>query len=167
MIKINFTAEDQKALHYERYHHKHPRVRQKMEALYFKSLGYSHKEIIKLVGISKPTFVSYLKDYKEGGIEKLKILTFHKPEGELTQYKDLLADYFKENPPKTLLEATEKIKELTGIERSRERVRKFLINTLGLRCRRVGVIPSKADPVVQDKFLKEELEPRLEEAKKK
>jgi hypothetical protein len=29
------------------------------------------------------------------------------------------------------------------------------------------VIPSKADPDVQDKFLKEELEPRLEEAKKK
>ena len=167
MIKINFTAEEIDALHYERVHHTHPRVRQKMEALYFKSLGYAHKEIIKLVRISEPTFVSYLKDYQKGGIEQLKVLTFNKPESELKKHKDLLNDYFTENPPKTLLEASAKITELTGISRSKEQVRQFLLTTLNFRCRRVGVIPSKADPAVQEKFLKEKLESRLEEAKKK
>ncbi len=167
MIKINFTVEEIDALYYERIHHTHPRVRQKMEVLYFKSLGCSHKDIIKIARISEPTLVSYLKDYQKGGIEQLKVLTFNKPESELKKHKDLLNDYFTENPPKTLLEASAKITELTGIIRSKEQVRQFLLTKLNFRCRRVGVIPSKANPAVQEKFLNEKLEPCLEEAKKK
>ena len=41
---------------------------------------------------------------------------------------------------------------------------KFL-NALGMAPRRVGTIPSKADPEKQEHFLINELEPRLEEAK--
>ena len=41
---------------------------------------------------------------------------------------------------------------------------KFL-NALGMAPRRVGTIPSKADPDAQERFRINELEPRLEEAK--
>jgi hypothetical protein len=34
MIQLKFTAEDIAALHYERFHHPHPRVQRKMEAVY-------------------------------------------------------------------------------------------------------------------------------------
>jgi transposase len=58
-----------------------------------------------------------------------------------------------------------KIEELTGIKRSENRVREFL-KSLGMRPRKVGMLPSKADPEEQDHFKEKELEPRLEEARK-
>ena len=41
LIKLTFSAEDIEQLHYERFHHLHPRVQRKMEALYLKSRNYS------------------------------------------------------------------------------------------------------------------------------
>ena len=45
MITIEFTEEDTQALHHERFHHPHPRVQKKMEALWLKSQELPHKEI--------------------------------------------------------------------------------------------------------------------------
>ena len=36
---------------------------------------------------------------------------------------------------------------------------------MGMRCLKVGALPAKADPAQQEKYKKEKLEPRLEEAK--
>jgi hypothetical protein len=33
MLKLDFSTQDQEALLYERYHHPHPRVQRKMEAM--------------------------------------------------------------------------------------------------------------------------------------
>ena len=52
MILIDLTTEETEALHYERYHHPHPKVQRKMEALWLKSQGLSHKQITRLTGIS-------------------------------------------------------------------------------------------------------------------
>lgn len=153
MIQITFTTEEIDKLHYERFHHPHPRVQRKMEALYLKSQKYPHKEITKLLRITEPTLLSYLRDYQAGGIGKLKELTFNRPVSELKQHQETLETYFRTYPPKTLAHATAKIAELTGIVRSREQVRHFL-KGMGMSCRRVGVIPSKADPQAQEEFLK-------------
>jgi hypothetical protein len=48
-----------------------------------------------------------------------------------------------------LAQACANIEELTGIVRSREQVRVFL-KSLGMSCRRVGVLPTKADPEAQE-----------------
>ena len=45
MIKIEFTEGAIQALNYERYHHPHPRVQRKMEALWLKSQGEPHNKI--------------------------------------------------------------------------------------------------------------------------
>lgn len=135
-----------------------------MEALYLKSQGYPHKEIAQLIRVTEPTLLSYLRDYQSGGITKLKALTFNRPQSELKQHQESLEAYFREHPPKTLAQAAAKIAELTGIVRSREQVRHFL-KSMGMSCRRVGVIPAKADPEAQEEFVKKKLEPRLEEAK--
>jgi transposase len=164
MIKLTFTADDIESLHYERFHHPHPRVQRKMEALYLKSQGYAHGEIARLLRITEPTLLSYFRDYQTGGVTKLKELSFYQPQSELKQHQETLEAYFRKNPPKTLAQAAVKIEELTGIVRSREQVRVFL-NSIGMSCRRVGVLPAKADPDKQEEFLKNELEPRLEEAK--
>lgn len=72
--------------------------------------------------------------------------------------------YFREHPPATIKEAMSKIEELTGIKRHETQVRKFL-NSIGLSRRKIGMIPAKADNEKQEAFKKEELEPRINEAK--
>jgi transposase len=158
LIQLTFTTDDIDQLHYERFHHPHPRVQQKMEALYLKSQGYSHGEIGRLLRITKPTLVRYLRDYETGGITKLKELTFYRPASELMPHRESLEAYFREHPPKALAQAAAKIKELTGIVRSREQVRVFL-KSMGMRCRRVGVLPAKADLEAQEEFLKKTSNP--------
>ena len=153
MIKLTFTPSDIEALRYERFYHPHPRVQIKMEALYLKSQGLLHKEITRLLQISEVTLVKYLREYEAGGVEQLKHLPFYRPESELKKHQQTLEEYFRDNPPKTLSQAAAKIKELTGIERSREQVRKFL-KSIGMSCRRVGVVPAKADPQAQQEFKK-------------
>ena len=153
MLKLTFTAEDIEQLHYERFHHPHPRVQRKMEALYLKSQGYPHWEIAQLIRVTEPTLLSYFRAYEADGLAKLKELTFYRPQSELNQHQESLAAYFRTHPPKTLAQATAKIEELTGIVRSREQVRQFL-KSIGMSCRRVGVLPAKANPDEQQEFLK-------------
>ncbi len=164
MIKIEFRAEEIEALNYERFHHSHPRVRVKMEAVYLKSQGLSHKEIARLTRISGNTLRRYLREYLEGGIEQLKELKFYTPKSELEAHREDLEAYFRAHPPATITEAMAKIEELTGIKRSPTQVRWFL-QSLGMKCRKVGMVPAKADVEQQEAFRNEELEPRLKEAK--
>jgi transposase len=164
MIKLEFTVADTKALEYERYHHPHPRVQRKMEAVWLKSQGLAHQEISRLTGICATTLTSYLRAYQQGGIEALKEIRFHRPQSELQVHRGTLEEYFRVHPPATIKEAMAKIEELTGVRRSEERVRVFL-KGLGMSCRKVGMIPAKADVQTQQSFKENELEPRLEEAK--
>jgi len=57
-----------------------------------------------------------------------------------------------------------KIEKLTGIKRSETQAQK-LLESIGIKHRKVGMLPSKADPDKQEEFLKKKLEPRLNEAK--
>jgi len=153
MIKIEFTEEDIQALNYERYHYPHPRVQRKMEALWLKSQGLSHKEIARLTGVSVDTLTDYLRDYKEGGLEKLKELKFYRPVSELAEHLSTIESYFRQHPPATIKEAMSKIEELTGLKRSEPQVRKFL-KSIGIKRRKVGMVPAKADVEKQEAFKK-------------
>jgi transposase len=164
MINIDFTKEEMQALNYERFHHPDPHVQCKMEALWLKSQKLSHKDICRLTGISPNTLRGYLRAYLKGCIEALKELNFYTPQSELCQHTKTIEAYFREHPPASVKEAMAKIEELTGIQRTENRVREFL-KSIGMNPRKVGAIPAKADPDEQERFLKEELEPRLEEAK--
>src|ERR1700704_5330598 len=101
MIKIEFTEADKQALNYERFHHPHPRVQQKMEALWLKSQRLPHQQIATLAGIHQNTLCGYLKEYQEGGIERLKEIKFYHPESELINHKETLEVYFQKHPPAT------------------------------------------------------------------
>ena len=164
MIQLEFTKEEQQSLYSERFHHPHPRVQKKMEALWLKSQKLPHQQICQLAGISGNTLRRYLQDYQAGGIEKLKEINFYRPQSQLEKERATLKAYFHKHPPGTINEAIEKIEELTGIRRSPTQVRKFL-KSMGMRCLKVGFIPGKAEPEVQEEYKREKLEPRLSEAK--
>jgi transposase len=165
MITIDFTPEDIAALHHERFHHPHPRVQEKMEAVYLKSQGLLHKEICRLSRISENTLRGYLRQFQEGGVERLKRLDFAVPTSDLAEHRETLEEYFRKDPPRSTGQAAADIERLTGIRRGQTQVRKFL-GGMGMKCRKLGMIPAKADAAVQRKFLDEQLWPRLRQARR-
>ena len=153
MLRIRFTPEEVSALDYERYHPPHPLVQRKMQALYFKSLGMPHKEIARCVGLGAHTIGNYIKSYADGGIEALKEIKIHRPVSALEEHAKTLEEHFRHHPVATIKEARHEIEKLTGIKRSETQVREFL-QKLGLRRRKVGMIPGKANPAVQEEHVK-------------
>jgi transposase len=164
MITIEFSEKEKQEFQHQRYYHPHPRVQIKMEALWLKSQGIKHQMITQLVGISANTLRSYLREYEEGGIERLKQVRFHRPSSELMDHAVSIEAHFREHPPASINAAISAIETLTGIRRSPTQVRLFL-KRLGMKCLKVGVFPAKANPDVQEAFRLEQLEPRIEEAK--
>jgi hypothetical protein len=48
---------------------------------------------------------SYLKEYTEGRIEKLKEIRFNRPQSDMQAYCGTIASYMKENPPSSISQA--------------------------------------------------------------
>ena len=126
MIHIEFTEEQINELKSERYHHPHPRVQRKMEALFLKSQGLTHGQVGKLVGVCQDTLREYFRQYQIGGIEALKAISFYRPKSALVAHKGTIEEEFRNNPPATMKEAASRIEELTGIRRSENRVAVYL-----------------------------------------
>lgn len=163
MLKLEFTTETIEALRYERFHHPHPRVQLKMEVLLLKSQNLPHWQICQLTGVSGNTLRAYLRAYQAGGLAQLQQLNFYQPQSALQAHSESLDAHFKEHPPVSVKQARTFIAERTGIERSPTQIRAFL-RRLGLQCRKVGMLPAKADVEQQAEFLHDQLEPRLAEA---
>jgi transposase len=144
MITIKFTEKVIDKLFEEFDKNEHNRVRKKMLAIYLKALGLQHQDIERICRISRPTLSSYLKEYKEHGIKKIKEVNFNQPKSVLMEHTVKLKKYFEAHPPISSNEAREKIKELTGIERSPTQIRKFIKN-IGMKIRKVGFVPGNSD----------------------
>ncbi len=168
MITIEFSEADIEALDHERFNHSHPKVRRKMDALYLKAKGLKHREICRLCGISKQTLVTWLKQYNDGGIERLGQLNYKGQASKLNAYREQMTAYFTTHPPTSIAEAQHAIEQQTGLTRSPTQVREFLLR-IGMKCRKVGHVPGKTvEPekmTEQEDFQRDELEPRLEEAR--
>lgn len=153
MLRLTFSEEDIKELHDQRYHHPHPRVQQKMEALLLKAKGLPHHQIATCVGICENTLRTYLKQYQAGGIEALKVLQFYRPTSDLEAHHDTIEAYFQEHPPSTIPEAVKRIEQLTGLKRSPTQVGIFL-KKLGLKRLKTSGVPAKCDVKLQETFKK-------------
>ena len=153
MLQLSFTEEEIQELDYQRYHHPHPRVQRKMEALLLKARGLPHHQIARCVGVCENTLRSYLEQYQAGGIEALKVLQFHRPTSELAAHRDTIETYFREHPATTIPQAVKRIEELTGIKRSPTQVGIFL-KKLGLKRLKTSAVPAKCDVEQQATFKK-------------
>lgn len=153
MLRLTFSKEDIKELHYQRYHHPHPRVQLKMEALLLKAKGLPHHQIATCVGICENTLRTYLKQYQAGGIEALKVLQFHRPTSELEAHRDSIEAYFQAHPAATIPQAVKRIEDLTGLKRSPTQVGIFL-KKLGLKRLKTYAVPAKCDVELQASFKK-------------
>jgi transposase len=165
MLTLDFSPQDIDALHHERFHHPHPRVQLKMEAVYLKSQGLPHQEICRLTRVTENTLRAYLRQYQEGGIERLKQTEWDGPSSELSGHRQALEEHFRNNPPRSTAQAAADIERITGIRRGLTQVRKYL-RGMGLKFPKPGMIPAKADAGEQRKFLDERLWPRLRQARR-
>jgi transposase len=126
MTRLTFTDEEQQTLHKERYDHPHPRVQQRMEVLWLISQGLVYTEAARLAGVSEATVDRYVALYRQGGLEALREFNWGTATSELQDHRDSLEESFRRNPPHTVAEACQRIKDETGIERKPTQVRAFL-----------------------------------------
>ena len=145
MLKLECSTETVEALRYWRFHHPHPLVQLKMEVVLLRSQGVPNEQIQHLCGISKATLYRYLHAYQEGGVERLKELHFHRQESALIHQRTTLEEHLRAQPPATVAAAAAQIEALTGIKRGPTQTRQFL-KKLGMKPRKLGQIPAKADP---------------------
>lgn len=153
VIKIEFSDTDKAALEFDRYNHPHPFVQRKMEVVWLKSQGVAHKDICRLANLCSTTVTAYVREYKEGGIEALKTLHFKGQPSDLETYRGTLEEHFRQHPPTSTKAAMAEIERLTGLKRSPESVRQFMIR-IGMKCRKAGMVPAKADLEAQETFKK-------------
>jgi len=167
MIRIKFTKEGIEELQWERFNHPSPKVQLKMEALYLKSKALPHSMICEVCDITRATLATYLKEYIAGGIEELREINYKGKANELMKNAASIEEYFSKHPAHSLKEARAKIEEITGIKRSLPQIWKFF-KRMKFKYRKVKAIPGKAltegKQEEQDRFVKEELAPRLHEA---
>jgi transposase len=156
---------------HDRYHHPHPHVQRKMEVLWLKSHGLPHLMIAELAGVSLRTVQRYLGEYKEGGLKRMRRCNWRGPRTALLQHERSLEEYFWDHPPRSTKEAAKVILEQTGVRRGLTQVRAFLKGHLGLRYRKVAAVPVPPKKTIEEhareqgRFLSQELEPCLKEAR--
>ncbi len=92
------------------------------------SVGMKNADIKKIIGTSWDSLAKYRRALEAEDLDSL----FHMPTGnrkksEMEQFNEQIDASFNASPPMTLREARERIKEITGLDRSLTRVRKYLI----------------------------------------
>jgi len=163
MLKINFTEKAIDDVYQQFMAHPSGVTKKKLHVVYLKALGLSHKEIERIARTSADSVTRYLKEYDEGGLAALGVSRTYRPVSSLQPYQDQIKAHFLKQPPHTVAEAAHEIEALTGIKLGPSACRDFLRKRLGMKFRKMGVIPAKADPKKQAEFLNDELEPLLEE----
>ena len=144
MIKVSISSAEQDTVFERLKSENNSNLRMRLLALHLKGLGLSHELIGQVCRLSRPTLATYLKDWKQGGLDQLMTLNFYQPVSDLKAHEQELKAYFELHPPQNSNEARAKIKEITGIERSPTQVRAFM-SSIGMRLRKVGFIPAKAN----------------------
>jgi transposase len=171
MRAFTFSDEDLNAIDSDRYHHPHPHIQRKMEVLWLKSHGLPHRQIADLAGVSLRTVQRYLDEYLAGGLALVRRCHWRGPKTVLLRHEQSIQEYFWDHPPRNTKEAAKVIFEQTGVRRGLTQVRAFLKTHLGLRYRKVAAIPVPPKKTIvehaqeQARFLAQELEPRLHEAR--
>ena len=153
MLRANYTAEDQKTFEQLRYSYPDERIMRRFEILWLHACGKTAPEIASLVRRDPRTVRTVLKNFQKGGIKLVMTIDSNHPTSDMEIHRTSLIEEFTLRPPASAKEAAFRIKKLHDLDRSPERVRVFLKN-IGLKYRKVGAIPAKADLEKQDDFKK-------------
>jgi transposase len=108
MLDLEFDDDDFEIIEEERIHNPDYRIRQRMQALYMKCLGYSHQCIAELTGLHANTITQVLKTYQDYGL--LSVVCFHYGDRTLlTPQEQAIEKLLEKEPPSSLKEAQKKV----------------------------------------------------------
>lgn len=139
-FRVHLSEEEQRIVGEERREHPHQPTRRKMEVLWLLHHGLTREKAAKIAGFGVATVKRYANAYRDGGLEGLRCWKMKGRTGPLDEYRELLAESFREQPVSSVAEATDRIEQLTGIRRGLSQTRQFL-KKLGLRWQRIAAIP--------------------------
>lgn len=137
----SFPTDVMEAVARERYAHPDPRVQERMEILWLKSKRQTHERIAELANVSRSTVQRVLRIYATEGLAGIRSFKWKGQPSALTPHQQTIEGEFRERPPHTAHEAARRIEALTGVKRQPSRVRKFMKETLGMKCLKVAPIP--------------------------
>jgi len=88
--------------------------------------GIKNNEIKSKTGVSYDSLRKYRNALEGENIDPLFVNNGYREKSELEKFDAIIVSDFDKNPPKTLREAQERIRELTGLTRSLHRIRVYL-----------------------------------------
>ena len=117
MISVKIFVEDLAALEEDRSTHPHPRVQQKLHALYFVGPGYSRHDGARMIGVSEGTVQNSIHTYERGAVDSLRHFNPHPQTAVLDRHTTTLREIFTAQSPHTVQEAVDRIESPTGVHR--------------------------------------------------
>ena len=101
MLRINVSDADKAVIEWERLHHPHPRVQERMWTVSLTLRGDSRNEVADFLGIDPDTVLAHLKLYDDNGLEGLRTLNFYRPESDLVAHASTIEPHYRDHPPAT------------------------------------------------------------------
>ena len=140
-LRIDLTAEEQEIVRSEREFHPNAVVRRRLQSLWLLHCGQKREQAARILEVAVSTVERDVSAYRSGGLAALrKSGRKYQPTSELAQHREQIRASLEQQPARTIAEAGQRIKELTGVERKPTQVRLFL-KGMGLRWQRVRAIP--------------------------
>lgn len=163
-LLFNISKAEIDKLNYERFAYPHPMIQKRIFSVYLKAaLNYSNATIGLIVGLHPNIVSAWIRVYKEKGFDGLLSNNYGTNKSRLEEHTESILGSFSQKPPMNAAEATERISEMTGINRSEQQVRAFM-KRHGLKFIKCGHIPSKADNEAQNQWVETELKPVVQAA---
>lgn len=134
------SADEQAAVLADRDRHPDPVVRRKMLVLWAVHLGHPRAEAARLASVGVATAERYVLAYRDGGLDGLRRCDRHVPTSALADHAEAIRASLTERPVRTVAEAADRIRQLTGLERGLTQTRVFLAG-LGFTWQRTRAVP--------------------------
>ena len=139
-ISINLSEAEQVIVSAERYSHPDLHVRRKMLVLWSVHSGLTRTKAGEIAGVGRATVQRYLAAYRDGGLDGLRHWGVVGPVSALANHAETIKASLNQEPVRTIAEAADRIKHLTGLSRGLTQTRVFL-KDLGFRWQRTRAVP--------------------------
>lgn len=139
------------------------KIRRKLLSLKMRNSGAPLEMIASSLNLTTRTISNYIAEFREGGLKAAMEDRAYCPESSIEPYLEKIETEFRREPVGCAKQAKMRILKLTGIDLSISQTRRVM-RQLGMRYRKAGQIPGKANGEKQLEFLDEELRPKLQEA---
>lgn len=139
-LRVNLTEAEQSIVNEERSSHPNSHIRERMLVIWLLHNGLKRKQAAEIAKVSLITVQRTVQAYRDGGLDALRKWEPKGPVSDMAAYRDIIRTSLEQHPVRTVAEAAQRIKELTGLERKPTQVRKFL-KYLGFSWKRTRAVP--------------------------